>query len=66
LSLFACFSCSDEDPDELQDLEDDANLTIEELRAKYNVGGAGHEEDEEEEIPEAEDDEEVPAGMSFF
>jgi hypothetical protein len=46
-----------DDPDELKDLEDDddANLSPEELRAKYGYGQAAAEEDEEEAEEEAEE-----------
>ena len=55
---------SDEDPDELQDLESDANLTMEELRAKYNVGAAASDDEEDEYVPE-DDEEAAPATGTF-
>lgn len=65
------FLSSDEhDENELEDLEADANLTVEELRAKYGYK-EGNEEDEEgseeaEQDEEAEEEEEAEGTRTAF
>lgn len=51
-----------DDPDELQDLEDEANLTVEELRAKYK---GGDDDEEEDFVPDDDDDDEPIEGALF-
>lgn len=61
-SHFLSLYDSMDDPDELQDLEDEANLTVEELRAKYK----GRDDDEEEDfVPDDDDDDEPIEGALF-